>query len=151
MNDRIHRMKPVFISVMLFGTGAVSARADYASTVLSHGPVAYWRFDETNSSPAPFRLANSGTVGSAGDAYALITVTNGVTGKVGNAIRLFNPKVGGNKATQHAETRADVFWNKGLNSPSFTVEFWVQPTAHSFDAASYDATGSCPISNFNPN
>src|SRR5204863_5911052 len=82
---------------------------------------------------------------------ALITVTNGVTGKVGNAIRLFNPLLGGNKATGHAETRADVFWNKGLNSANFTVEFWARPGAHVFDTSSYDATGSCPISNFNPN
>jgi Concanavalin A-like lectin/glucanases superfamily len=144
-------MKAVFVSVMLFAAPAVSAWGDYASTLLSYGPIAYWRFDETVSSPAPFKLANSGTVGTAGDAYAIVTVTNGVTGKVGNAIRLFNPKVGGSKATPHAETRADVFWNKGLNSPSFTVEFWVQPTAHAFDASSYDTTGSCPISNFNPN
>jgi hypothetical protein len=141
----------VFVSGMLLVAAASSAQADYASTLLSHSPVAYWRFDETVSSPAPYVLANSGTVGNAGDAYALITVTNGVTGKVGNAIRLINPKTGGNKATAHAETRADVFWNKGLNSPNFTVEFWAQPSAHVFDASSYDGTGACPISNFNPN
>lgn len=144
-------MKHVFVSVMLFAAAAVSARADYASALLAHGPVAYWRFDESVSSPSAFKLANSGTVGSAGDAYALVTVTNGVTGKVGNAIRLFNPPVGGNKATGHAEDRADVFWNKGLNSPNLTVEFWVQPSAHVFDTSSYDVTGCCPISNFNPN
>jgi hypothetical protein len=145
------KMSRILAATALLLAAGVPARADYASTLLSRGPVGYWRFDETAPSPAVFRLANSGTVGSAGDAYALITVTNGITGKVGNAIGLFNPLVGGNKATGHAETRADVFWNKGLNSPNFTIEFWAQPTVQVFDPSSYDATGCCPISNFNPN
>jgi hypothetical protein len=148
-------MKRTFLSITRFACAvlftATVARADYPSTVLSHNPVGYWRFDETASTPASFTLANSGTVGSAGDAHALLTVANGVTGKVGKALKLVNPPVGGSAATGHVENRADVYWNKGLNSPNFTVEFWVQPSAHVFDGSSYDATGSCPISNFNPN
>ena len=139
---RLHR----FACAVLFTAAvAISARADYPLTVLSHGPVGYWQFNDPASSPAQFKLTNSGTLGSVADAYAIPPLTNGVAGKVGNAIHLYNP-VG----TGHVETRADVFYNPGLNKPIFSVEFWVQPSAQTLSGA-FDATGACPISSFNPN
>src|SRR5437867_4092965 len=47
---------------------ALSARADYQSTVLSHGPKAYWRLNETAVPPVPVTTTpNLGSLGSAED------------------------------------------------------------------------------------
>ena len=127
---------------MLTCLAAATARADYPSTVLSHAPLAYWQFNETAASPAPYKLANSGSLGSIGDAYAIPSVTNGVAGKVNNAVQFSNP-VG----TGHLGSRADVVYNAALNPSVFSVEFWAKPTSLNLG----DATGLCPLSNFNPN
>lgn len=134
-----------FACAVLFTAAVATARADYPSTVLSHNPVGYWRFDDAVTSPAQYVLANSGTVGSVANAYAIPTVTNGVGGKIGNAIKLYNPT-----GTGHVETKADVAWNTQLNTPNFSVEFWVQPSSTTLSGL-FDGTGSCPLSNFNPN
>src|SRR5204862_5138324 len=62
---------------------AFSLRADYQSTVLTQGPVAYWRLNETVAPPVPPILAlNAGSVGAAGNG----TYTNGVIRGVAGAI-----------------------------------------------------------------
>jgi hypothetical protein len=129
-------------AVLLSCLAAATARADYSSTVLSHAPLAYWQFAETAASPAPFKLANSGSLGSTADAYGNSEVINGVAGKVNNAVR-FSNSVG----TGHLGSRADVVYNAALNPNVFTVEFWANPNSLSGG----DATGLCPLSNFNPN
>src|ERR1041385_7268793 len=49
-------------------SGALPARADYQSTVLSQNPVAYWRLNETTPPPVPPILAaNAGSVGAGGN------------------------------------------------------------------------------------
>src|SRR4051812_31511317 len=117
---RLHQ----FACAVLFTAVAASARADFQSTLQSHGPGGYWPFDETTASSPPYKLANSGTLGSVVDAYAIPQTTNGVTGKIGSALKFTNP-VG----TGHCGSRADVVYNRGLNTPVYSVEFWVQPGA----------------------
>jgi hypothetical protein len=64
---------------------------------------------------------------------------------VNNALEFVNPD-----GTGYCHSRADVIYNPGLNPNVFTVEFWAQPSA-SFFSGKFDATGACPLSNFNPN
>ena len=133
-------------AVLLAVVAAAPARAaDYSTAVLSHQPVAYWQFQETTATPAPYRLANSGSLGSVADAYANLSLVSGEPGKVGNAA-LFANSIG----TAHCGSRADVIYTPALCSPAFTVEFWVKPSSAAL-GGNFDATGSCPISNFNPN
>jgi hypothetical protein len=121
----------------------VGQAADYPTTVLSHNPLAYWRFDESASSPAINKVANSGSLGSIADGYIVAGVGKGQPGKVGNAIRLSNPSLDAGVCN----TKVDVTYNPGLNpAPPFSVEFWANP-----NLIGADATGLCALSSFNPN
>jgi hypothetical protein len=121
----------------------MASRADYATTLQTHNPVAYWQFPEAASSPVPYILTNSGTLGSVANAYAIPSLVNGVAGKVNNCIRMSDTS-----PVALCDSRADVVWNAGLNSPVFSVEFWANPGAQ---VANGDSTGLCPLSNFSPN
>src|SRR5436190_4686147 len=79
---------PLIVSVML--CSLTQLWADYASTVQSLNPLGYWRFNETATSPAINKVANSGSLGSIGDGYIVLDVGKGEPGVVGNAIRLNN-------------------------------------------------------------
>src|SRR6266850_3539640 len=117
--------------------------ADYPTTVLSHNPVGYWRFDETASSPPLNKLANSGSVGSIADGIAVADVGKGEPGRVGSCIRLNNPAFDAG----HCSSKVDVPFNATLNpAPPFSIEFWAKP-----NGLGADPTGFCPLSSFNPN
>ena len=131
--------------VLLASASTETVHADYSAALLAQNPLAYWHFDEPAASPAPYRLANSGSLGTRADAYAIPSVTNGVQGVAGNALQFYNPT-----GTSHADSRAQVVYNPGLNTPQFTIEFWSKPSAQTLSGA-FDATGASPISNFNPN
>src|SRR5262245_37235619 len=77
-------------AAVLASAAPMVTAADYQSTVLSHNPLAYWRFDETAAAPALNKVANSGSLGSAGDGYAVMDVLKGQSGIAGNCIRLNN-------------------------------------------------------------
>ncbi|HEY5909837.1 MAG TPA: LamG-like jellyroll fold domain-containing protein [Verrucomicrobiae bacterium] len=122
------------------GAGA----ADYQTTVTGYNPLGYWRLNETTPSPALNKLANASALGSAADGYAVLDVGKGETGVVGKAIRLNNPGA----ATGFCGSRVDVPYNSALNPmPPFSIEFWAKPNS----LAPADATGLCPLSNFDPN
>jgi len=144
MKPAYHRITLSFVCAVLSTAVSVAPAADYSTVVQSHSPLGYWQFTEAGPSPAPFKLANSGSIGSAGDAYANASTSNGVAGKVNNALQLVN-SVG----TAHVDSRADVVWNPALNTSMFSVEFWAQPGAGVLNG-NFDATGACPISDFNP-
>ena len=117
-------------------------RADYSNTVASFNPLAYWRFNETATSPAPRKMANSGSLGSTADGYLVLDAANGQPGIVGNSIRLSNP---GN-TVGICGSKMDAPYSPGLNpSAPFSVEFWAKP-----NSLGSDGTGFCPISCFNP-
>lgn len=133
-------------AVLLLTAASWQAHAsDYSTAVLGHNPVAYWQFKEAAASPTPLRLANSGSLGSVADAYGNALLVNGVPGIVGNALQFQNAT-----GTAHAGSRADIVYNSALSSPTFTVEFWVQPSATVL-GSTFDSTGSSPLENFNPN
>ena len=55
---------------------ATTVQADFASELLSHAPVGYWRFNETDPMPPEIYAANVGSFGAAGNGrYINVTRT----------------------------------------------------------------------------
>src|ERR1041385_6534257 len=104
-------------------SGALPARADYQSTVLSQNPVAYWRLNETTPPPVPPILAaNAGSVGAGGNGTYNNGVIRGVSGAIaGDA----NPAA---RFPQSAGNRVRVPYASQWNQTGpFSVEFWAKP------------------------
>lgn len=121
-----------------FGLGCAALAADYSSTVLSYGPVAYWRLNETTPVPSALTAASLGTVpGAAG--YGVLDMVSGEAGLVGNAFRFKNDGY----TVGYCGSKIDVPFNPALNPKgSFTVEFWAKPSALMTDLF-------CPLSALN--
>jgi hypothetical protein len=116
--------------------------ADYPTTVLSYNPLAYWRFNETTTSPAINTVTNHGSAGTGIVGYPIGGALTGQPGIVGNSVRLLNP----GDAVGDAPTHLDVPFDPSFNTyPPFSIEFWCKP--NSLDA---DANGSCPICSLDP-
>src|ERR1051325_2731568 len=105
----------------------VHARADYSSTVLSQGPVGYWRFNDTGVPLTPPILAtNIGTVGSAGNG-SLIGVIRGapsaIAGDPGNP-SMSMPGAPGSADGFRVRVPFQPDWNR---TGPYSVEFWAKP------------------------
>lgn len=134
--------RSLVIAAITVGLLAPEVRADYASTVLSHGPLGYWRFDETSSSPALNQVANSSTLGSVVNGNVVMDADKGQPGILGSCVRLRN--TGNNIA--YCGSKIDVPYHPAINpAPPFSIEFWAK--AASLGA---DSTGFCPVSSMNP-
>src|SRR6266508_3734006 len=66
--------------VILAWCGAMAARADFPATVLSQGPVGYWRLNETAQPPAPRPAEDIGSLGAAGNGRYLFGPKRGEPG-----------------------------------------------------------------------
>lgn len=142
-----HQLLPTSLAPVLLLTclAVATAWADYSNTVASYHPVGYWRFNETAAAPDLNQVTNYGTLGSTAYGYVVMDVGKGepgALGTLGHSIRLTNP----NSDTGTCNTKVDVPFNTGLNTPNFTIEFWAKPAS-----ISTEATGVCPISSFNQN
>ncbi len=62
----------------------------YPTLVEAQSPLDYWRFSETNHSPAINVVSNQGSTGAAATGYVLNGALSGQPGIVGNSVRLFN-------------------------------------------------------------
>ena len=137
-----------FAGAALFAAAAVlTARAtDYPTTLLSHSPVGYWRFNDSVTSPPLAIVTNAGTLGNIATGYV---VNNGSTtpilgspGLIGTSARFNNP---GNTVGLEA-SKIEVPWNAALNSkPPFSIEFWANP-----NSLGADGTGFQVVENFDP-
>jgi len=130
---------------------AFSARADYPSTVVSQGPSAYFRLNETAQPPVlPINATNRGSLGAAGDG-SLLAGSDGVmpirgqpgalTGSADTSYRFSNPSW----TVTYFGSHVDVANNAALNpNGPFTVEFWAKPATAPTDLfsplCSLDAT-----------
>ena len=112
-------------ALIALAAATLPAMADYPSTVLSQGPVGYWRLNETAPTLTPPILAtNAGSVGAAGNG-TYIAANRGVkpgaivsepnSGAVG-----FDGVVVSNRVRIPFQSQ----WNQ--NGP-FSVEFWAKP------------------------
>src|SRR5208337_4708768 len=133
-------------AVLLASVAVWPARASYESLLLSHSPIALWEFTETNPSPPLNIVSNVSSLGSIGNGYLIGFVTKGVPGIIGNCVNFANPLVSSDVGA--CEAKIEVPWNAALNPhPPFSIEFWAEPTALSYDGVA----GYCPLSNFDPN
>src|SRR5437879_5485842 len=119
--------------------------SDYPTTVQSFSPLGYWRLNEAGPSPALNSVANSGSLGAAGNGYVVLDVGLGQSGAnavVGNAARFNNPGA----STGPCGSKIDVPWSTAINpNPPFSVELWAK-----FNATGTDGTGLSPLSSFSP-
>lgn len=128
------RWLPLLTATTLASLSALSARADYASTVRADGPLAYYRL---NDSVAHDNIAlNTGSVGSSGNATNLdVNLTGGAIAGSRNPAAYF-PGTG---------ARSIIPFNAAINPPSsssFTIEAWVQPSEEVTDSP-----GPAPLMN----
>ncbi len=114
---------PVFavnIAALLALCACLPARADYSSTVLSQGPVGYWRLNETTPPPLPSIATNLGTLQSGADGDYNGFPTKGVPGALGGADKAVSFDGG---FSQWATTG----YQPDLNPTNFTIEAWLNP------------------------
>ena len=125
MRPTLLHLKTELAAALIILAAILPARADYQSTVLSQGPVGYWRLNETTPPLVPPIFAtNAGSVGAAGNG-TYIAATRGVTpgaivsepneGAVG-----FNGLVLSNRVRIPYQPQ----WNQ---TGPFSVEFWAKP------------------------
>ena len=125
-HNLLHIQHALAGALAILAAATLPALADYPSTVLSQGPVGYWRLNETTPPPAPPILAtNIGSVGAAGDGlYSNANrgvqpgaiVSEPTEGAVG-----FNGIAG---STNRVRIPFASQWNP---SGPLTVEFWAKP------------------------
>ncbi len=138
----IHR---IAIAALFAATATGQVHADYQSSMLALKPIGYWRFDETNVSPPLNVITNASTLGSIANGFCVDNPVKGQPGIIGTSIQFVNPDVSSDVG--FLGNKIDVPWNAALNPhPPYSIEFWANPTA-----LSYDSTGFCPLSNFDPN
>src|SRR6185369_17179924 len=115
--------------ILTVAGGALSARADYQSTVLSFNPVGYWRLSESAPAPPANVATNAGSLGIIGTGYVTADLTNGEPGIVGNSVRIWNGTVdSGGADAGHFGSRMAIPNRPELNpNGPFTVEFWAKP------------------------
>ena len=140
----LRALRPNFlIGAVLFTAAAVSARADYASTILSLGPIGYWRFNDAGASPPLNVITNATALGAIANGVCVDNPVKGQPGIIGTCVQFLNPGA----PVGYVGTKIDIPWNAALNpNPPFSIEFWARPTS-----LSSDSTGYCPLSNFDPN
>ena len=102
--------------------------ADYPSTVLSQGPVGYWRLNESAPPPPPQPAANLGSLGTTGNGNYLYDATPGepgaFAGVTNTSVRFLNPA----QDVTYGGSKIEVPYNVDLNpNGPFTVEFWAKP------------------------
>jgi hypothetical protein len=94
------------------------ARADYQATVLSQGPVGYWRLNETNQPPPNALTANLGSLGGSADGTYVNNPTPNSTG----------PFTGSSAVTLDGLSQyVSNSWQTAINPSTFSLELWVNP------------------------
>lgn len=143
MKPTIHSAARVVIALNFVLLALNSARADYATIVLSNSPLAYFRFNETVAIPPLNTVSNFGLLGSTANGYAVNGAAKGEAGIVGSSVRFTNPGT----AIEFSGAKIDVPHQPALNTaPPFSIEFWARP-----NSLGTNDPGLCPLSNFDPN
>ncbi len=152
---RVSYQTRLFFLVLLAFNAGLAVRADYPTTVLSQGPLGYWRLSETTRPSAPQPAVNIGNLGTAGNGQYLYDATRGepgaIVGSSDPSVRFFNP----NLDVAYAGSKVEVPYNAALNpNGPFTVEFWAKANRQVVDVfcpiASLDSdTSIAPTTNAN--
>lgn len=125
MKSKNHLLRVSMMGAACLALGAgLTARADYQSTVVSQGPIGYYRLGETVQPPASVVAANIGSVGTDGTGEFMLDVIRGVPGAIvgeaANTAVRFPGVVDGNRVRIPYTAE----WN---SSGPFTIEFWAKP------------------------
>ncbi len=104
-------------AVLLSLSAALTARADYSSTVLSQNPAAYYHLNETVQ-PATYHPTNSGSLGASADGTYNGLPSVNQPGPFAGSV-----SVGLNGTSQSITTP----WVAGLNTRPFSFEIWANP------------------------
>ncbi|MDB6068090.1 MAG: Immunoglobulin I-set domain protein [Pedosphaera sp.] len=123
-------MKPINLKssarlagALLLGlAAAMTVRADYPSTILSQGPVGYWRLNDSGTVLPQPPAANIGSLGAAGNGTYVEAVRGvvGIPGASGNTAINLPFLVDGNRVRVPYSAQ----WSP---SGSFSVELWEKP------------------------
>ncbi len=108
---------PLRGAMMLALLAALPARADYQSTVLAQSPAGYWRLSETTTPVVNSTTPNLGSLAACEGTY-ISSPAHQLPGPFTGSLA-----VGFDGAAQYVSRP----WLDGLNTSSFTVEFWVNP------------------------
>src|SRR5882724_1986066 len=115
---------PLAATLLLALSGLLTRGADYATTMTTFAPLAYWRFNETATSPALNKTSNSSSMGSILDGYVVADAKLGEPGIVGKSVRITNP----GSSAGYCNGKIDIPFNAALNKPgAFSFEFWMMP------------------------
>lgn len=104
-------------TLLLALSTALTARADYASTVISQNPVGYYQLNETVQ-PTSSSATNSGSLGSSANGTYVSLPSLNQPGPFTGSV-----SVGLDGTSQYVS----VPWLAGLNTPAFSFEIWANP------------------------
>ncbi len=117
---------------------SLPALADYQSTVLSQGPIGYWRLNETTQPPPNGTTPNLGSLGASANGVYNNSPTHELPGPFTGSLA-----VGLDGLNQSVTTP----WQSALNSNVFSVEMWLNPEQvpfFAYPAASVHAGSAAP-------
>jgi hypothetical protein len=118
---------------LLLAAAASPTLADYSSTVLSQGPVGYWRMSETAQPvPNPLTTTNHGSLGSSANGSYNSGPVHGIPG----------PFAGSYAVGFTGSQNVQVPFQAAMNPSTFTIEAWLNPAT-----ASPSGGLTCPLSN----
>jgi hypothetical protein len=125
------RLGTFAVLALLLTSFAPFARGDYQATVLSQGPVAYWRLDETNlPPPQPILATNLGSLGGSLNGDLLEGVIRGGPGLLAGTGVTADRFTNSTWLVKTIGSYVNVPYTNALNpNGPFTVEFWAKPTS----------------------
>ncbi len=112
-------------TLLLAVSAALTAKADYQSTVLSQNPSGYYRLNETVPPQPNGGATNSGSLGASANGTFVSLPTLNAPGPFSGSV-----SVGLDGTSQYINTP----WVAGLNTASFSFEVWAKPTSAPFFA-----------------
>lgn len=118
MKNRHRKSRLPLACAMLALLAAIPAYADYQATVLSQGPVGYWRLNETNQPPPNAQAANLGTLGSSANGMYVNNPTPNSPGPFAGSTSV---------ALDGISQYVSNAWQTAINPSTFSVELWVNP------------------------
>ncbi len=118
MKKRYPRLLGSFAGAALALLAAAPAYADYQSTVLSQGPVGYWRLNETLQPQAGIVATNSGSLGSSENGGYIGFPTRGLPGPFAGSLAL---------GLDGSASYVSNAYQAAINTTAFTFEIWANP------------------------
>ncbi len=107
-------------------SAGINNEAGYSGVILADNPIGYWRLNEPKKpQESSSVIANSGSVGAAGDGSVLGSLNSVVGGAISPLVGDANTAMGYNGT----DGKITVPYNAGLNPASFTVECWARVDA----------------------